>query len=68
MLPSWLHVCRVVILQGYIDSNLCDTINMSEAYSLCPNIKVIYHHVHIRFMIMFNYDYLVVKNDDTDNG
>jgi hypothetical protein len=29
---------------------------------------VLYHHVHMRFMVMFNYDYLVVKNDDTKNG
>jgi hypothetical protein len=29
---------------------------------------VIYHYVHMRFMLMFNYDYLVVENDDTKNG
>jgi hypothetical protein len=29
---------------------------------------VLYHHVHMRFMVRFNYDYLVVKNDDTKNG
>jgi hypothetical protein len=29
---------------------------------------VLYHHVHMRFMVRFNYDYLVVENDDTKNG
>jgi hypothetical protein len=34
----------------------------------CLNVEVLYHHVHMRFMVNFNYDYLVVKNDDTKNG
>jgi hypothetical protein len=38
--------------------------DMDEACSVCSNVEVLYHHVHIRF----NYDYLVVKNDDTKNG
>jgi hypothetical protein len=42
--------------------------DMGEACSLCPNIEVLYHRVHMRFMVMFNYDYLVVKNDDTKIG
>jgi hypothetical protein len=42
--------------------------DMGEACSLCSNIEVLYHHVHMRFMIGFNYDYLVVKNDDTKKG
>jgi hypothetical protein len=41
---------------------------MGEACSLCANIEVLYHYVHIRFMVIFNYDYLVVENDDTKNG
>jgi hypothetical protein len=41
---------------------------MGEAYLLCLNVEVLYHHVHMRFMVRFNYDYLVVKNDDTKNG
>jgi hypothetical protein len=41
---------------------------MSEAFSLCLNVEVLFHYVHMRFMIMFNYDYLVVKIDDTKNG
>jgi hypothetical protein len=32
------------------------------------SIEVPFHYVHMRFIIMFNYDYLVVENDDTKNG
>jgi hypothetical protein len=67
---SRVSCCQVDTLQGYIilirifatPSDIC------EACSLCSNIEVLYHHVHMRFMVMFNYDYLVVKNDDTKNG
>jgi hypothetical protein len=33
----------------------------------CHSVKVIYHYVHMRVMVMvmLNYDYLVVENDDT---
>jgi hypothetical protein len=31
----------------------------------CHSVEVLYHFVYMRFMVMFNYDYLVVKNDDT---
>jgi hypothetical protein len=34
---------------------------MGEVCSLCTNIEVLYHYVHMRFMIIFNYDYLVVE-------
>jgi hypothetical protein len=42
--------------------------DVGEACSLCSNVEVLYHHVHMRFMVRFNYDYLVVRNDDTKNG
>jgi hypothetical protein len=42
--------------------------DMDEACLLCPNVEVLCHHVRMRLMVMFNYDYLVVKNDDTKNG
>jgi hypothetical protein len=42
--------------------------DMGEACSLRPNVEVLYHHVHMRLMVMFNYDYLIVKNDGTKNG
>jgi hypothetical protein len=38
--------------------------DMGEACSLCPNIEVPFHYVHMSFMVMFNYDYMVVENDD----
>jgi hypothetical protein len=41
---------------------------MVEDCLLCLNVEVLYHHVRMRFMVMFNYDYLVIKNDDTKNG
>jgi hypothetical protein len=43
---------------------------MGEACSLCTNLEVLYHYVHMRVMVMvmLNYDYLVVENDDTKNG
>jgi hypothetical protein len=42
--------------------------DIDEACSLCPKVEVLYHHVRMRFMVMFNYDYLVVENDDTKNS
>jgi hypothetical protein len=72
---SWLHgshvsCFQVDTLQGYIILIRISTtpLDMGEACSLCSNVEVLYHHVHMRFMVMFNYDYLVVKNDDTKNG
>jgi hypothetical protein len=41
---------------------------MGDACSLRINIEVLYHYVHVRVMVMLNYDYLVVKNDATKNG
>jgi hypothetical protein len=31
-------------------------------------IEALFHYVQMIFMVMFNYDYLVVKNYDTKNG
>jgi uncharacterized membrane protein YagU involved in acid resistance len=55
--------CKVILIQISVTPS-----DMGEACSLFSNIEVLYHHVHMRFMIIFNYDYLVVKNDDTKNG
>jgi hypothetical protein len=41
---------------------------MGEACSLYTNVEVLYHYVHMRFMVMLTYDYLVVENNDTKNG
>jgi hypothetical protein len=42
--------------------------DMGEACSLCLNVEVLYNFVHKRFMVIFNYDCLVVENDDTKIG
>jgi hypothetical protein len=55
--------CKVILIR--ISATPSD---MTDAYSLCSNVEVLYHHVHMRFMVRLNYDYLVVKNDDTKNG
>jgi hypothetical protein len=67
---SRVSCCQVDTLQGYIILiQICITpSDMVEACSPCSNVEVLYHHVHLRFMVRFNYDYLVVKNDDTKNG
>jgi hypothetical protein len=41
---------------------------MGEAYSLCSNVEVLFHHVHMRFMVRFKYDYLIVEINDTKIG
>jgi hypothetical protein len=62
--------CLVDTLQGYIILIRISTapLDMGEACSLCSNVEMLYHHVHLRFMVRFNYEYLVVRNDDTKNG
>jgi hypothetical protein len=52
--------CNVILIRIFVTPS-----DMGEACSLCSNVEVIYHHVHMRFMVRFNYDYLVVENDDT---
>jgi hypothetical protein len=65
------HVCRVArlisckVILIRVSATPSDT---GEACLPCSNVEVIYHHVHMRFMVRFNSDYLVVKNDDTKNG
>jgi hypothetical protein len=67
---SRVSCCQVDTLQGYIIliQIFVTPSDMGEACSLCLNVEVLYHHVHMRFMLRFNYDYLVVKNNDTKNG
>jgi hypothetical protein len=66
------HVChgvRLFLLQGdySFESPQHHRIWVMFVYC-CHSIEVLYHYVHVRFMVMFNYDYLVVKNDDTKIG
>jgi hypothetical protein len=66
------HVCRVVrlffLIKWLLIQIFTTPLDMGDACSLYSNIEVIYHHVHMRFMVMFIYDYLVVKNNDIKNG
>jgi hypothetical protein len=34
----------------------------------CHSIEVLFHHIHMTLMVLFNYDYLVVEINDTKNG
>jgi hypothetical protein len=67
---SHMSCCQVDTLQGYIILIRISVTpsDMGEACSLCSNVEVMYHYIHMRFMVRFNYDYLVVENDDTKNG
>jgi hypothetical protein len=62
------HVGRLIPCKVILIRNSATPSDMGEACSLCSNVEVLFHHVHMRFMVRFNYDYLVVKNDDTKNG
>jgi hypothetical protein len=55
--------CKVILIRISVTPS-----DMGEACSLCSNVEVLYHHVYMRFMVRFNYDYLIVENDDTKNG
>jgi hypothetical protein len=55
--------CKVILIQISVTPS-----DMGDACSLCSNVEVIYHHVHMRFMVMFSYDYLVIKINDTKNS
>jgi hypothetical protein len=61
---------QVDTLQGYIMLIRISATpsDMGKSCSLCSNVEVLYHYVHMRFMVMFNYDHLVVENDDAKNG
>jgi hypothetical protein len=67
---SRVSCCQVDTLQGYIILIQISATpsDMGEACSLCSNVEVLYHHVHMRFMVRFNYDYLVAENNDAKNG
>jgi hypothetical protein len=68
--PHFLGDSVTDTLQGYVILIRISVTpsDMGEVCSLCSNVEVLYHHVHMRFMVMFNYEYLVFKNDDTKNG
>jgi hypothetical protein len=66
------HVCHVVRLFSLQGDYLFESPRHPQIWvklvRYCHSVEVLFHYVHMRFMVMFNYDYLVVKNDDTKNG
>jgi hypothetical protein len=66
---SHVSCCQVISLARWllIQISVIPS-DIGETCSLCPNVEVLFHYVHMIFMVMFNYDYLVVKNDDSKNG
>jgi hypothetical protein len=59
---SCVSCCQIISLARCILIRISVTPSeMGEACSLCPNVEVLYHYVHMRFMVMFNYDYMVVE-------
>jgi hypothetical protein len=66
---SRVSCCQVIFLVRWLLIRISMTpSDIGEACSLCTNVEVLFHFVHMRFMVMFNYDYLVDENDDTKNG
>jgi hypothetical protein len=66
---SPMSCCQVIFLASWLLIQISATpSDMGDACSLCTNVKLLFHHVHMRFMVIFNYGYLVVENDDTKNG
>jgi hypothetical protein len=62
--------CQVDTLQGYfilIRISMTPS-DMGEACSLLSFREVLFHYVHMRLMVRFNYDYLVVEINDTKIG
>jgi hypothetical protein len=47
--------CKVILIRIPVTS-----LDMGDTCSLLS-----FHYVHMRFIVIFNYDYLVVENDDT---
>jgi hypothetical protein len=69
-----VHMCHVVRLFPFQGDYLFESPRHPRIWvklvRSCHSIKVLYHYVHMRVMVMvmLNYDYLVVKNDDNKNG
>jgi hypothetical protein len=64
---SRVSCCEVISLTRWLLIRISATpSDMDEACSLCTNIEVIHHYIIWDYGYV-NYDYLVVKNDDTKN-
>jgi hypothetical protein len=42
--------------------------DMVRLVCCCHSVEMLFRHVHMRLMVRFNYDYLVVEINDTKNG
>jgi hypothetical protein len=63
MCGSRLSYCQVISLTRWLLIRIFVTpSDMGEACSLCTNVEVLYHYVHMRVLVMLKYDYLVVEN------
>jgi hypothetical protein len=65
------HVCRVVRLlpcKVVLIRISATPSDIGDACCCYNFVEVLFHYVYMRFMVMFNYDYLIVENDDTKNG
>jgi hypothetical protein len=62
------HVCYVVRLfplqSVYRFKSLRHPRSWVKLVHCSHSVEVLFHCIHMRFMVMFNCDYLVVKNDD----
>jgi hypothetical protein len=56
-----ISLARCILIRIFVTPSV-----MGDAYSLCY-VEVTFHYVHMRFIVMFNYDYLIVENDDNKN-
>jgi hypothetical protein len=62
-----MSYCQIISLARCILIRIFVTPSVrGDAYSLC-SVEVTFHYVHMRFIVMFNYDYLIVENDDNKN-
>jgi hypothetical protein len=65
---SCVSCCQVISLAKWLLIRISATpSDMGEACWMCTNVEVIHHYV-IWVYGYVNYDYLIVKNDDTKNG
>jgi hypothetical protein len=60
-----VHVCHVVRLFPLQGDYIFESLRHPRIWVrlvLCTNVEVLYHYVHMRVMVILNYDYLVVEN------
>jgi hypothetical protein len=66
---SCVSCCQVIPLQCvYCFESLQHPRLWVMLVCCCHSVEVLFYYVHMRFMVMFNYEYLVVENDVAKNG